>query len=389
MGRIEFVVIGLAAFALQAAEPEQPVVVRTVAFSPDGKFLAAGFGDKNSAGGLVVWDVASQRAAHVIRGETGGSSAAFSPDGKLLALSEYDRPPKIFDLARGEVIAKLADPCRGPIAFAPDGGTLACGASDKTIHLWNVESSTDRRSVTGAKDRIYGRMVYSRDGKSLLTPCGTAGVYVWDIETGQPRHVLAHGSSFSRAALLAPDDRWIVTGGWDGTVRIWRTDSGIERAKFKGMSGVNDVYFSSSQNLLAVACGKEVRLFGLPLTDPTPTELAQIRALLQHFEDDNYEVRERASENLVRLGFRAESELQRVSAESPLAEVRIRARRARQAILAEPVAILSGHQADVWSLAISPDGNAVASASDDGTVRIWSIAERNEVSRFTPAETEP
>src|SRR5262249_54742746 len=99
-----------------------------------------------------------------------------------------------------------------------------------------------------------------------------------------------------------------------------------------------------------------------------------------------YAVRENASAEMAKLGLRAEAELKRAATESQLAEVRIRARRARQAILAQSQATLTGHQAEVWATVFSPDGSTLASGSDDGTVRLWGISNQSEIARFVPAE---
>src|SRR6185369_5493930 len=116
-----------------AEEPDQPVPFRAVSFSTDGKLLAAGFGEKDVPGGLIIWNTADHSTVRQINGDIGVSTVAFSPDGRLLAFTRYDHPPEVLDLAKGEVVWSLPEPCRGPVAFSPDGQRLACGAADKVI----------------------------------------------------------------------------------------------------------------------------------------------------------------------------------------------------------------------------------------------------------------
>jgi WD40 repeat protein len=380
-------IAALAGLAARADEGAAPIPARAVVFSPDGMLLAVGFGTREVGGGLVIWNVDQQRPLQVIKRDPGVSTIAFSPDGQLLALSIYDHAPEVVEVASGELYATLAESRRGPVAFSPDGLTLATGSDDKRIGLWDVKLRSDRQVLAGAKDRIYGCMQFSSDGSLLLSPCGGEGVYVWDLGLGRPRHILKHSSFFNRAGLFSPDGKWIVTGGWDGTTRVWNTETGEERARFTGTGGVDQLAFSDRAKLLALAAGgRDVRLFSLSFDATSDETRERIGRLLRRFDDDSYAEREAASRELVQLGFEAEAELQRVASDSPSAEWRIRARRARQAILSQPTAVLSGHRGKVESVAFAPSGKWLASGSEDGTVRIWDIAERREVTRFTPAD---
>ena len=380
-------ILALLAASNLLAQESLPLPARTVAFSADGKLLAIGYGTKEIAGGLLIWDVTKRQTALDSRHDRGVSAVAFSPDSRLIAFSIYDRPPQLLEIARNQVVAVLAEDRRGPLAFSPDGQTLATGCMDKSIPLWDVKGRADRQVLSGAKDRTYGSFTFSPDGSLLLTPCGSAGVYLWDLRTGEPRHILQHGHSFTRSALFSPDDRWIVTGGWDGTTRIWDAASGKERARLSGTGGVDALHYAADSELLAVcAGGKDVLLMKMPLSEPSSDQLAQVRTLLSRFEDDQYDTREVASAELIKLGFVAEAELKRAAAESPSAEVRIRSRRARQSILASQQGGLNGHEGKVWSAVFSPNGTLVASGSDDGTVRLWDVATRAELACIAPAK---
>ena len=375
----------LAARALPAQEAPPLVPARAVAFSMDGKLLAIGYGTKEIAGGLLIWNVDKRKGVLKLQHDRGVSTVAFSPDGQLAACANYDRAPQVLEVASGQIVATLAEDRRGPLAFSPDGQTLATGCMDKSIPLWDVKSRADSQVLSGAKDRTYGSFAFSPDGSLLLTPCGSAGVYLWDLRTGEPRHILQHSRSFTRSALFSPDGRWIVTGGWDGTTRIWNAVSGEPRARLDRLGGVDALAYAADSRLLAIcAGGKDVLLVELPFDEPTPDQLAKVRTLLSRFEDDQYDARELASAELIKLGLIAEAELKRAAAESPQAEVKIRARRARQAILASPQADFIGREGKVWNAVFTPNGKLMASGSDDGTVRLWDVATRAELASIVP-----
>src|SRR5262249_33928054 len=155
-------------------------------------------------------------------------------------------------------------------------------------------------------------------------------------------------------AQFSPDGRWVITGSYDGTTRLWGVETGAQRARFGGTGGVHQLAFSAAARTLAVCgTGREISLFELTLREPTATERARIGALVARLDDDSYEVREATSKELLEVGFVAEADLRRAAKEATSAEVRIRARRVRQEMLSRPRAALRGHTAEVEGLAFS------------------------------------
>ncbi len=118
--------------------------VYSVAFSPDGKYLAVGTGGGSS---VQLIDIGSWRVVRTFEGHTRGvNSVAFSPDGLLLASGSKDATIKLWEVATGREVLTLSGHTDNvwSVAFSPDGRLLASGSYDYTIKLWYAGDLTGR-----------------------------------------------------------------------------------------------------------------------------------------------------------------------------------------------------------------------------------------------------
>jgi WD40 repeat protein len=358
--------------------------VRAVAFSPDGRLLAAGAGEPHEPGTVTLWGVATLKPVWTHRETEGVPAVAFAASGDKLAVAVYNHTAKVLDTATGKVTATLPHPkeVRG-VAFSPDGQRLATTCWDRIVRVWDVAAGTEKVACKGHTDRIF-TVAFSPDGKLLLSAGGSDGAKLWDATTGAEKRTWKHGNFYVPCAAFSPDGRWALTGGYEGTVRIWNVATGELRARFSGTGGVHTFAFSPVAHVLAVGgYGRQLSLFGLTFQEPKASDQKRISSLLARLDDDSYDLREATSKQLLEIGFIAEPELRQTMKESKSAEVRIRARRVRQEILSKSRASLRGHTDQVEAAAFSTDGQILASGGKDGTVRLWQVSSGKETAHLT------
>jgi WD40 repeat protein len=163
--------------------------VNTVAFSPDGKLLAAGSGDRYQGrpGKLTVWDLdggALRTALEVPEGAV--TALAFSRDGWV---AFWTARHVTHDSISGQLT--LWNPANGEqrilqrhmggvssIAFSADGQTVASGGGDETVKLWDVHTTRERAVLTGHTDRVMAA-AFSPDGRTLVTGSIDRSVRQW------------------------------------------------------------------------------------------------------------------------------------------------------------------------------------------------------------------
>jgi len=231
---------------------------RCVAFSPDGRLIAADGRPSYYGGTITLWDAQTGEQIKTILGHRYYPlSVAFSPDGRRIVSGEWEhRVARVWDASTGaQLMALRGHKDRvGCAAFSPDGKYIISGSDDKTVKLWDAASGSELMTFQGHKD-IVRSVAFSPDGKRIVSAGRERTVKIWDAATGDELMNLAHPDGVYSAAF-SPDGACIVTGCRDGRARLWDAATGAELMTLHGHRDVGfSVAFSPDAKRIVTAGG--------------------------------------------------------------------------------------------------------------------------------------
>jgi WD40 repeat protein/serine/threonine protein kinase len=201
-----------------------PQSVIGLAFSPDGKTLAGGglafAPDIKTLGGGAddarLWDIATGQERARLAGA--GPVAGFSANGKaLVTASNWHGGPgtvRLWDPATGVERSRFEVPFIGAIALSPDGATLAVAGGN--VGLWDVATGRLRTSIP----LDLHPLAFSPDGKSLAGGARDRTVRVIDVATGRELAQEVHLDLVTGAAF-SPDGKMLATASQKGHIKTW------------------------------------------------------------------------------------------------------------------------------------------------------------------------
>lgn len=305
-----------------------PAVINAVAFTPDSKKLVVGGYHE-----LTVWNVADGKLEKRVRTRAERAQAmVFLPDGKLAVAGSrpgQEGDVRIYDLngpgkAEGGVAildgvndAKVlskhlldTDDSVLAIALSEDGKKLASGGCDRIVRVWDLASGKVEHAIENHADWVLG-IAFSPDGKFLFTSSRDKTAKVWDLAAKESLLTFPDHQQPVYGVAASSDGKSGFSVGEDNNLRQWNA-------------------VGTGKNL-----GKQIRAVG---------HGKPVFRVVLHGDKKGGLLATCSADTNVRLFNPANG---------------------------QALKTLSGHKDWVYALAISPDGQNVASGSWDGEVRIW------------------
>ncbi len=285
-------------------------LIQSVRYSPDGRYLAAG-----SYQIVTVWRAPSGNVVKTLAGHSGAILAlAIAPDGLTAYSGGQDKTIRVWNLAEGRLLRTLSGPTPvTSLAIAVGGMTLFSGAPDGTIRWLDSADGRERLLLRGHNAAVTDLAVLASSAGAVrfasASEDGTARIWSVTPPATSPLVLSGHKGAV-RALALVPDGGTIVTGGDDGTVRLWGVKDGKERGA-------------------ALATGHAGPILALAMSPDGKTILTG------------------SADKTARLIARSDGKI-------------IRA--------------LTGHNGPVRSVAFSPDGAQIATADAKGGLKVWDTA---------------
>jgi WD40 repeat protein len=396
--------------------------VKSVAFSPDGKYTLSGSQDST----LKLWNLASGKEIRTFAGHASEvNGIAFTPDGRFILSGSDDKTLKLWDSLNGKEIRTFTGHSDYvlSVAISPDGKYALSGSRDKTLKLWDIANGEEIRTFTGHSGGVAS-VAISPDGKYILSGSHDKILKLWELASGKKIRTIITGHTNSiKTVVFSPDGKYALSGGGQ-TLILWEVSSGKEIRTFstgledgyRSIDGLDGTYFEELNSvafsrdgkyalagnygealkLWDLASGKDVRTFkGHGGFDAYGALNGTVNSITIS-PDGKYALSGSSDKTLKLWDLASGKEIRTFAGHSKSVD--------SVAIVPDGMYVLFGshnyNKLNIWditsgkeirtfttggvrSVAISPDGKYALSVGNDNTLKLWHLASGKEIRTFT------
>lgn len=320
-------------------------VVLALAFSPDGKTLGLG----HHGGEINLWDVKGKKSAGAFRYAGALQAIAWSPDGKKLAAAGGAKV-LVWDVSTGDLV-KSFDVKEGPVtfpilvaslAFGPDSKTLAAGGWDSIIRIYNLaaKNPTAAHSVrlcTGHHSAVHA-VAFSHDGRCLVSGSFDRSCRLWEAFSGKQIALFKGHVGEVRGVAFARDGRSVFSGGSDTVGYQWNVPDLLPNGKLPDLTLTVGELDEAWTTLLTedtalghktmwecIASGKQAAPHFSKKIDACLIDPARVKKLFRDLDSTQFSTRMLAMTELPKFGRWMEGRLDAAIVDPPSLEYKRRA----------------------------------------------------------------
>ncbi|KAF3920091.1 Beta-TrCP [Arthrobotrys entomopaga] len=367
--------------------------VHSIAFSPDGKILASSSYD----GEIKIWNADTGAELSTIQGHTGNinrivflpdwnelntlhghkdpvSSLSFAPDSKIITAVSFDTTIKLWDPIRGTELNTLYDESRSWISsveFSPNSKMLVSASEDGLVKLWDVVTGARFKVMSGHSSSVNS-VAFSPNGKTIASASGDGSIKLWDAATNTKLNIPRGQASEVHELEVSPDGKTILSIPYKGPAKLWNVVTGVALHTINRSDIVSAATFSPDSKIVGLSSynvpnvSKSMTKFWSTTTgtelntlyhDSVPQELwSWATGVKLHNLSENT--------GLIK-DVQFSSDGQKIGSASDDRTIRL------WTIEGAELNILRGHTSFAFMISFSPDGNTIASISYDKTIRLW------------------